>query len=161
MKTTCAGCHSCPTCITPSVKWAHRKVPLSHGRHSCGRVPWQPPALSVDVESGLEARLVRVLINLPDLVALHSQPFTLSYQDRGETRRYTPDFLSVLRRVPSKLKRRGFGLWTVIEVKALELLTRDREDVYRRLDAVRRHLGFGTVCLTEIEIEELGADHES
>lgn len=134
------------------VRWSYRDIPLSYGAHQCGRVAWTPSPQSVGVESQLEASVARFLIQQPRLIALHSQPFTLSYLDSGTSRRYTPDFLAVYDRVPPALRRLGFARWTVVEVKPQSDLDSQTAQVTRRLTAVREQLGLAAVCLTDRDL---------
>ena len=143
------------------VSWSGRKIPLSRSRHVCGRVPWQPPSQAVDVESDLEARATAMLTRIPGLLALHSQPFTLTYSDAGVRRRYTPDLLAVFGRQPPWLVQLGFGRWTVIEVKPESKLDQVADDLARHHRAIREQLGFATVILTERHIPGREVRHES
>jgi len=110
----------------------------------------------VPVESDLEAEAVAFFTQQPDLAAIHSQPFTINYSDHGAPRRYTPDLLVVFNRLSRVLVQLGFQRWTVVEVKAASLLDANREDIARRLAAVRTLLGFATVLLTERELGQVG-----
>lgn len=139
-----------------AIRWSLRDIPLSHGKHVCGRVAWTPPPQSVPVESDLEAQAVAFFSQQPDLVAIHAQPFTINYSDHGAPRRYTPDLLLVYNRLSRVLVQLGFQRWTVVEVKAASLLDANREDIARRLAAVRALLGFATVLLTERELGQMG-----
>jgi len=134
----------------PSYKldWGTRTIPLSRASHVCGRVPLAVKA-AIEVESRLESQVVRYLARQPHLVAIHAQPFTLHYQDRGRCRRYTPDLLVVFEQVPRHLRRRGFDRWTAIEVKPA---SRVDAAVIDRLASVARHLGLATACLTECDV---------
>lgn len=145
------------------ITWCARKIPLSHARHLCGRVPWCPPSQAIDVESGLEALATRLLTRTPGLIALHSQPFTLTYWDeeKGLRRRYTPDLLAVFVDQPSWLVRLGFDRWTVIEVKPESKLDDVAADLARHHRAIREQLGFATVILTERDLQVLEVRHES
>lgn len=82
-----------------AIHWSLRDIPLSHGKHVCGRVAWTPPPQSVPVESDLEAEAVAFFTQQPDLAAIHAQPFTINYSDHGAPRRYTPDLLVVFNRI--------------------------------------------------------------
>lgn len=139
-----------------AIHWSLRDIPLSHGKHVCGRVAWTPPPQSVPVESDLEAEAVAFFTQQPDLAAIHAQPFTINYSDHGAPRRYTPDLLVVFNRLSRVLVQLGFQRWTVVEVKAASLLDANREDIARRLAAVRTLLGFATVLLTERELGQVG-----
>ncbi len=131
------------------IAWSARTIPLSRARHACGRVPWQPAATAIDVESDLEARATRLLTRERGLVALHSQPFTLFYRDGCRRRRYTPDLLAVFDRLSPSLVRLGFGRWTVVEIKPESKLDEVAEDLARHHRAVREQLGFATAIITE------------
>ena len=139
-----------------AIRWSLRDIPLSHGKHVCGRVAWTPPPQSVPVESDLEAEAVAFFTQQPDLAAIHAQPFTINYSDHGAPRRYTPDLLVVFNRLSRVLVQLGFQRWTVVEVKAASLLDANREDITRRLAAVHALLGFATVLLTERELGQAG-----
>jgi len=157
---------NCPSIITLSnpdhrIAWSARTIPLSRARHACGRVPWQPPATAIDVESDLEARVTRLLTRDRGLVALHSQPFTLTYRDGHKRRRYTPDLLAVYDRLPPSLVRLGFGRWTVIEIKPQSKLDDVAEDLARHHGAIRKQLGFATAILTERQVPDREVRHEA
>ena len=139
-----------------AIRWSLREIPLSYGKHVCGRVAWTPPPQSVPVESDLEAQAVAFFTQQPDLAAIHAQPFTITYSDHGAPRRYTPDLLLVYNRLSRVLVQLGFQRWTVVEVKAASLLDANREDITRRLAAVRALLGFATVLLSERELGQMG-----
>jgi hypothetical protein len=141
-----------PSHLDANIRWSHRKIPLSYARHRCGRVAWTPEPQSIPVESKLEADLLAYLMVQGDLLAVHSQPFTLSYQDAGITRRYTPDFLLVFDRLTRQLVRWGFAPWTVVEIKPATDLERHIAEVKRRLEAVHAQLGLAAVCLTETHL---------
>jgi hypothetical protein len=99
------------------IRWGHRQIPLSHGRHHLGHaIPW-PGAHSLPVESNEERIVLKALANRPQCVALVSQPFTVWYPWRGRMRRYTPDFLAIFASVPVDLQQRGAAQCTVIEVR--------------------------------------------
>ena len=134
------------------IRWSYRDIPLSHASHAPGRVAWMPPPQSVPVESRLEAKVLAFLVSHANLAAVHSQPFTLTYKDGGNTRTYTPDFLVVFTRVPKTLRLLGFDRWTAVEVKPACHLDSQNSDVPRRLQAVRDRLCFATVCLTERDL---------
>lgn len=138
----------------PAVRWSARDIPLSHARHICGRVAWTPPPQSIPVESRQEAFALAFLLAQPDLVAVQAQPFTLSYMDGGEPRRYTPDFLVIYDRLSRVLTHLGFGLWTVVEVKPVARLQDEGPHILRRLEVIHATLGFAAVCLTEREMGE-------
>lgn len=135
-----------------TVRWSLREIPLSHGKHVCGRVAWTPPTQSVPVESDLEAQAIAFFARHSGLVAIHAQPFTLRYLDGSCVRRYTPDFLVVYDRLSSAIVRMGFQKWTVVEVKSSSLVDVDASSVDRRLEAVRSVLGLATVLLTEQQL---------
>ena len=139
-----------------AIRWSLRDIPLSHGKHVCGRVAWTPPPQSVPIESDLEAQAVAFFSQQSDLAAIHAQPFTITYSDQGSPRRYTPDLLIVYNRLSRVLVQLGFQRWTVVEVKAASLLDTNHEDITRRLAAVRALLGFATVLLTERELGQVG-----
>ena len=136
------------------IHWSKRDIPLSHANHVCGRVAWTPPPQSIPVESRQEAFVLGFLLHQPDLVAVHAQPFTLSYQDNGQPHQYTPDFLVVYDHLSRRLIHLGFGRWTVIEVKPLAKLLTELPQVLRRLEVVHATLGFAAVCLTERDLSE-------
>ncbi|WP_156969856.1 hypothetical protein [Arenimonas malthae] len=141
-----------PSRMDGAIRWSAREIPLSHGRHVCGRVAWTPPTQSVPVESDLEANAIAFFSRHAGLVAIHAQPFTLRYADDQGVHRYTPDFLVVYDRVTRAIVRLGFRRWTVVEIKSTSLLKRDPDAVSCRLAAVRRLLGFATVVLTECHL---------
>lgn len=138
------------------IAWFSRKVPLSRGKHACGRVPWQPPKQAIDVESDLEARAGAWLIRTPGLLALHSQPFTFTYRDDDGWHRYTPDLLAVFRRRPASLIQYGFDRWTVIEVKPESKVDKMAEALARHHRAIEVQMGFATAILTERHIPARG-----
>lgn len=135
-----------------AIHWSERDIPLSYGNHRCGRVAWAPEPQSIPVESKLESEVLDYLIHQGHLVAVHSQPFTLSYLDGDRLHRYTPDFLLVYDRLTGQLLRWGFAPWTVVEVKPASYRDSHRFDVRRRLDAVHDQLGFAAVCLTDADL---------
>lgn len=134
------------------IQWSHRNIPLSYGKHVCGRVAWTPEPQSIAVESQLESQVLAFLIQQGHLVAVHSQPFTLSFMD-GDTRRtYTPDLLVVYDRLSGQLLRWGFTPWTVVEVKPATLRDSQAQDIRRRLEAVHQQLGMAAICLTDADL---------
>ncbi|HEY2346370.1 MAG TPA: hypothetical protein VGH80_10865 [Xanthomonadaceae bacterium] len=147
-----ASTQNLPSLVDPHVCWSHRDIPLSHGHHVPGRVAWTPHAQSVPVESRLEAQVLGFLLLNPHLVAIHSQPFTLSYWDGEKHRRYTPDFLVVMDRLTRTIVRFGFGYWTIVEVKAARRMERERQRIAGPMQAIRELLGFATVCFTENDL---------
>ncbi len=140
------------SCQDAGIQWSHRDIPLSYGKHRCGRVAWTPEPQSIAVESKLEADVLDFLVQQGHLVAVHSQPFTLSFQDGYKRRSYTPDFLLVYDRLSGQLLRWGFAPWTVIEVKPAAFRDRDLLDIRRRLHAVHQQLGMAAVCLTDADL---------
>ena len=134
------------------IKWAHRTIPLSYAKHVCGRVAWTPEPQSIAVESELESQVLAFLIQEGHLIAVHSQPFTLSFVDGGARRAYTPDFLVVYHRLSARLKRWGFGPWTVIEVKPASFVDGNAQDIHLRLKAVEQLLGLAAVCLIDAHL---------
>lgn len=148
MSTSCA-LKTSPVLASCTLDWGARVIPLSRASHVCGRVPLVVSS-SVEVESQLERQVVRYLATQPHLIAIHSQPFTLHYQHEGRRCRYTPDLLVVFDRVPRRLRRRGFGRWTAIEVKPA---SRVDSEVARRLAMITSHMGMATACLTELDVQ--------
>jgi hypothetical protein len=138
-----------PSPADAHIQWAHRDIPMSHGHHVPGRVAWTPQPQSVPVESRLESEVLGFLLLNPHLVAIHAQPFTLSWWDGQKHRRYTPDFLVVLDRLTGAIVRLGFGYWTVVEVKPARKLLREGHRIAMNLHAIHELLGFSVVCFTE------------
>ena len=145
-----------PSPVDAHVQWANRTIPLSHGHHVPGRVAWTPKPQSVSVESRLEAQVLGFLLLNPHLVAIHSQPFTLSVWDGQKHRRYTPDFLVVVDRLSRAIVRMGFGYWTIVEVKPARRLAREGERIAAHMHVIHELLGFSTVCFTENDLPERG-----
>jgi hypothetical protein len=144
---------SLPGAAIKRIAWSLRRIPMSYGDHVPGRLAFRPPAQAIDVESGLEARVARKLLALPQLAGLYSQPFTLETLETGRWRPYTPDLLLVLAAVSPALVRFGFERWTVIEVKPEARYERSRDRVDGRLQHVRSALGLAAVCLTETFVQ--------
>ena len=135
-----------------AVTWGARRIPLSHGRHTRGRVPVVTAAYAVDVESQLERDVVVFLCGIAGLRLIQSQPFTLRYVEAGRSRRYTPDLLVCYDRVVPRLLRLGFSTWTVIEVKPHDRWLADRDEISTRLTCVSTCIGLAAVCVTERDI---------
>jgi hypothetical protein len=100
------------------IRWRHRKIPSSHGRHIVGRYSPGPARPSVQFESYTECRAIAYLIALPGVHVVLSQPFTIDFHLRKLRGRYTPDLLVVAEPLPPELARLGFGVLTVLEIKA-------------------------------------------
>lgn len=136
----------------PRVAWRPRRIPLSYAHHVAGEVPLAIVMRAVPFESQLERDAIVYLAGFSGLRFLQSQPFTVSYEDAGRRRRYTPDLLAVFDPLAVVLRRRGFAAWTVIEVKPCVRLEADRDAVLARLQAVAVATGMATVCLTEADV---------
>jgi hypothetical protein len=110
---------SIPSVQINGVCWCNRKIPLSHGRHVIGRYSPGPGREGVPFESHTEYKVIAYLSALPGVCVVLSQPFTIDYRVHGARRRYTPDLLIVADPLPRELVRNGFGILTVLEVKAV------------------------------------------
>jgi hypothetical protein len=101
-----------------------RRIRPVRGRHIRGYEPIRPGA-SAPFESLLERSVIRGLAQHRSLLDLVAQPMTVRYRYCGKPRAYTPDLLVVLSDVPPKLAAHGFGLRTIVEVRATGLLEFD------------------------------------
>jgi hypothetical protein len=101
-----------------AIRWCHRKIPLSRGRHVTGRYSPGPGKSAIRYESLAERKAMEHFLALPGVHAVLSQPFTVEFSISGIRRRYTPDLLVVADPLPFHLVRNGFGALTVLEVKA-------------------------------------------
>lgn len=136
----------------PRIGWASREIPMSYGRHTCGRHVWGPSMQSVPFESLCERDVIAFLTQQNGFSAVFSQPFTLDWRVGLRRYRYTPDLLVVFNRTPRKLQAIGFGRWTVVEVKPWALLAEVEQDVRCRLSMVTATLGFNAVVMTERDV---------
>lgn len=140
---------------SPSIRWPGRTIPLSHGRHLCGRLAIDSHPILVDFESQLERDAIDCLARQPNLVAIATQPFRITFFEEGHRHRYTPDILVGFSFVPRLLARLGFARWTAVEVKPVQFAVLHAEALRVSLEAVRRMLGLAAVCLTEIDLARL------
>jgi hypothetical protein len=139
-----------------AVEWQVRRIPLSYGKHSPGQLAVVPRPFSVPFESLLERDAIAFLSARPGFRFVAAQPLTISYVEKGVSRRYTPDLLVVFDPVGESLKSLGFKKWTIVEVKPASMAARDAAAIRERLDRVSRMTGLAGVCLTDEVIERGG-----
>lgn len=130
-----------------------RRIRATKGGHIRGYEPLGAGRPSVAFESLLERRVIRELTCFPELLDIRAQPMTVRYSLDGKLRKYTPDLLVVLRDLPAELETLGFGLRTIIEVKAAGLLALDRERLELGIRALRKARPEPIVLLTERDLD--------
>lgn len=130
-----------------------RRIRATKGGHIRGYEPLGAGRPSVAFESLLERRVIRKLASFPELLDIRAQPLTVRYSLGGKFRRYTPDLLVVLREVPQELETLGFGLQTIVEVKAASLLVSDRDRLELGIRALRKARLEPFVLLTERDLD--------
>lgn len=139
------------------VKWAHRRVPLSRGRHITGRIAPRPGHPVLVYESLLERNAMRALAARRECLELWTQPFTICFLYQGEERRYTPDILALFKPVPHDLLCRGFGKHTVIEVKPDKKAEKWRESMRVHRALLQLALSVPLVMMGENGIAQIGS----
>lgn len=129
-----------------------RRIRPTKGGHIRGYEPLGPGRASVAFESLLERQVIRELSRFPELLDIRAQPLTVRYILDGKLRRYTPDLLVVLREVPVALESLGFGLRTIVEVKAAALLASERDRLELGIGALRNARPEPFVLLTDQDL---------
>lgn len=129
-----------------------RVIPLSYGSHVRGWHPVRPGHGSIAFESKLEAKWITRLAQFPELASIVSQPITVHYQHAGIRRRYTPDFLVELFRLPAELAALGFGQRTLVEVKQLNCARRAEAELVHKFAAARLACGHSTALVTNADL---------
>jgi len=143
-----------------AVRKNHRKIPLSRARHVIGTFSPRPGHPRVDFESLLERSALIALARLPECLSVMSQPFTIDYEYRNRSYRYTPDILVVLKPVPHSLLLGGFRKYTAIEVKPDDRACLWKGRLPQRREAVLRGMQMPLIVLGEKAIAGLkGSKH--
>lgn len=129
-----------------SLRWGARRIPLSRGRHHGGYVCAFRGEPLVRVESALERRVVKALAADPSCIVLASQPVTVHWTWKGESRRYTPDVLVMFDQLPDAWRESGLKKVSLIEVKPLRFAV--EEDLHaERVRVIRESLDMPLVRL--------------
>lgn len=152
----CALCkyvymESCGDVVPGKLLPARRKVKPSHGRKLTGRVPLLYGRGMVPFESNLEKETIHWIRDVPGLISIQAQPFTVSGSIRRIPRTYTPDYLVEFSRTPPALAALGFGRKTVLEVKPLKY-TGD-ELTRLKLCLCRKVTKLPTIFITEHHVQ--------
>lgn len=126
--------------------WGARRIPLSRGRHHGGYVCAFRGEPLVRVESALERRVVKALAADHCCIVLASQPVTVHWSWKGESRRYTPDVLVMFDQLPDAWRESGLEKVSLIEVKPLRFAV--EEDLHaERVRVIRESLDMPLVRL--------------
>lgn len=145
--------HAATALTVIRVETRSRVIKPVKGGHVRGYQPLGAGRPSVAFESLLEKRAIRELAKFPELKSLVAQPVSVVYRIGGKERRYTPDFLVELSEVPPELETLGFGVRTLLEIKAAGLLAMDRERLELGVKALRAARQPPFVLLTDADLE--------